>query len=57
MNSKLALLFLAVLIVSNCQINWNDQDNWSGNCNNDSFPNQSPINIVTKDVEYCPEGY
>lgn len=50
-------LLLGTLMVCACfsaggNYNWMDQGSWEGACNNGTM--QSPINIDTKDVEFCP---
>lgn len=52
--TKLFLLMMVGLIICQSQwrMNWMDQGNWGGMCQNGEW--QSPIDIDTKEVEFCP---
>ena len=48
--SKVLILALTINLLVNGQYTWNDQDNWTGDCNAGSSLEQSPIDIITGSV-------
>ena len=61
---KVLLLMACLLFLVTCQNPYDNPGNWGGVCNLTTSTRQSPINIVTDDVNFCPwvidfgmEGY